>query len=140
MLKNIKLFSTDNDRTTYESSASYETPYVSKVAADNSVHYNKQIRTIEFTIQERHYDSGSHLVTTSVQYSALEGMTWQSWINSEYNIHNFRLSDGSILYENNYSDYGIWFSVQNNNLNVAPGDTIIENNTYTTAHAGADQD
>jgi len=40
MLKNIKLFSTDNDRTTYESSANYETPYVSKVTADNSVHYN----------------------------------------------------------------------------------------------------
>ena len=41
MNKNIKLFSTDSARTTYENSASYETPYVSKVAADNSVHYNK---------------------------------------------------------------------------------------------------
>ena len=48
MLKNIKLFSTDSDRTTYESSASYETPYVSKVAADNSVHYNRSIPTTVF--------------------------------------------------------------------------------------------
>lgn len=46
MLKNIKLFSTDSDRTTYESSASYETPYVSKVAADNSIHYNKIVQFV----------------------------------------------------------------------------------------------
>jgi hypothetical protein len=54
MLKNIKLFSTNSDRTTYESSASYETPYVSKVAADNSVHYNKPIVMTTFTINEEY--------------------------------------------------------------------------------------
>ena len=64
MNKHLKLFSTDSDRTTYESSSSYETPYVSKVAADNSVHYNRPLRIISFTIN-------------NVSYQALEGMTWE---------------------------------------------------------------
>lgn len=76
MLKNIKLFSTDSDRTTYESSASYETPYVSKVAADNSIHYNRPLRIISFTIG-------------NVSYQALEGMTWGDWVNSSYNTDGF---------------------------------------------------
>lgn len=76
MLKNIKLFSTDSDRTTYESSASYETPYVSKVTADNSVHYNKPIRIITFTID-------------GDEFQAQEGMTWNEWLNSSYNINGF---------------------------------------------------
>ncbi len=76
MLKNIKLFSTDSDRTTYESSASYETPYVSKVSADNSVHYNKVVQLITFTI-------------ASIQYQAIEGMTWGEWVSSEYNTDGF---------------------------------------------------
>ena len=76
MLKNIKLFSTDSDRTTYESSASYETPYVSKVAADNSVHYNKSVVLITFTID-------------GDEFQAEEGMTWSEWLNSSYNINGF---------------------------------------------------
>ena len=71
MLKNIKLFSTDSDRTTYESSASYETPYVSKVAADNSVHYNANetftIITIEMTGGDSLvFDSGTKSDGTSL--------------------------------------------------------------------------
>ena len=84
MLKNIKLFSTDNDRTTYESSASYETPYVSKVAADNSVHYNRPLRIISFTIN-------------NVSYQALEGMTWEQWVNTEYNTRGWSISDDTIV-------------------------------------------
>ena len=72
MLKNIKLFSTDSDRTTYESSSSYETPYVSKVAADNSVHYNANetftIITIEMTGGDSLvFDSGTKSDGTSLE-------------------------------------------------------------------------
>jgi hypothetical protein len=38
-------------------------------------------------------------------------MTWESWVNSEYNIHNFESSAGSISYEDSYSDFGEWFDV-----------------------------
>jgi hypothetical protein len=72
MLKNIKLFSTNSDRTIYESSSSYEAPYVSKVTADNSVHYNKPIVLITFTV------SGN-------EFQAEQGMTWGEFINSSYN-------------------------------------------------------
>ena len=43
MLENIKLFATDNDRSTYEDSENYIEPYVSLVEGDNSVHYNKAV-------------------------------------------------------------------------------------------------
>ncbi len=41
MSKYLKLFSTDNDRVTYEGSNDYIEPYVSYVEGDNTVHYNK---------------------------------------------------------------------------------------------------
>ena len=147
MLKNIKLFSTDSDRTTYESSASYEAPYVSKVTADNSVHYNKQIRIIEFTVQERHYDSGSHLVTTSVQYSALEGMTWEEWIESDYNINYYFYLNG-VRYQEYYGQHisadsslpGSEFRIDFNNNPVLLKDNIVENRLYATTYQGSDPD
>lgn len=40
-MKYLKLFETENDRTSYENGESYIEPYVSYVEGDNSVHYNK---------------------------------------------------------------------------------------------------
>ena len=124
MLKNIKLFSTDSDRTTYESSASYETPYVSKVAADNSIHYNKQVRIIEFTF---------NTVATSTILQAEEGMTWGEWVNSSYNITNFYISedyirDGALLVGK--SDVG---SISP----VGPDDIIVINGIYGVISGGS---
>ena len=135
MLKNIKLFSTDSDRTTYESSASYETPYVSKVSADNSVHYNKQIRTIEFTVEERFtIYNPFHYVTKNVTYQAKEGMTWSDWIESEYNINYYSINPyyNEIQYKSNDEEH-VSSEGRNTYLidSVSPEDTIIENNVYT---------
>ena len=66
MLKNIKLFSTNSDRTTYESSSSYETPYVSKVTADNSVHYNKIYNPNGHEYVDLGLPSGTKWATTSL--------------------------------------------------------------------------
>lgn len=121
MLKNIKLFSIDSDRTTYESSASYERPYVSKVAADNSVHYNKVVQVIEFIIS----DSGR--ITT---LQAEEGMTWQDWVNSEYNIDG-----GYVVYNSE-----IWTSSFSGVINnVTPQDIIVAKK-YTLSLAGGSSD
>ena len=45
MSKYLKLFSTDNDRVTYEGGNDYIEPYVSYVEGDNTVHYNKPQET-----------------------------------------------------------------------------------------------
>ena len=137
MLKNIKLFSTDNDRTTYENSASYETPYVSKVAADNSVHYNKQIRTIEFTVEEGFtIYNPFHYITKNVTYQAKEGMTWNDWLQSEYNINYYSIYPylNEIQYQSNDEEHVSSGGRDTYLVNlVSPEDTIIENNIYTTA-------
>lgn len=85
----MKLFSTDSARTTYESSASYEIPYVSKVIADNSVHYNKPVVLITFSIADTLDENF---------YQAEEGMTWEKWINSKYNSINGFISGNYVMF------------------------------------------
>ena len=52
MSKYLKLFSTDNDRVTYEGGNDYIEPYVSYVEGDNSVHYNKPPFFCKLTLQD----------------------------------------------------------------------------------------
>lgn len=146
MLKNIKLFSTDSDRTTYESSASYETPYVSKVTADNSVHYNKQIRIINFTVAEKFMDSENPYgdwIIRNATYQAEEGMTWNEWVQSEYNI-NYYFNNDNINYNEDNEQHipqnpslGHDFRIDFNSTPVLPEDTIVENRLYTTTYNGS---
>lgn len=114
MLKNIKLFSTNSDRTTYESSASYETPYVSKVTADNSVHYNRPVQIITFKIN-------------TIQYQAENGMTWGDWINSEYNIN-----DNFVIYNSGILSSNLSSAVEN----VTPQDVIVANSIHPLVPVG----
>lgn len=138
MEKHLKLFSTDSARTTYESSASYETPYVSKVIADNSVHYNKVPQIIEFTVHvwRNHNDYVDHT------YQAIEGMTFTEWMNSEYSntyatdtwvideCGQFRLRylDGNID-----NDLGLRLGSHYTSDEVISSDTIIPNQMYYTS-------
>lgn len=109
-------------------------PNVVMCQSEGDVHYNP-IREITFNIIEE-YD-WPDTKTRTVQYSALDGMTWNDWVNSQYNINNYKINAG-ICYEETYSDFGEWYNVQNNNSDVQSTDTIIENNSYTTRHAGGD--
>ena len=140
MEQHIKLFSTDSARTTFESSQNYQEPYISKVAADNSVHYNKVPQIIEFTVHiwrgldERGYDS-----YVDHTYQAVEGMTFAEWMNSEYsNVYatdtwvidecdQFRLYylDGNID-----NDLGLRMGSRSNI--VESSDTITSNYSYNT--------
>lgn len=125
MLKNIKLFSTDSDRTTYESSASYETPYVSKVAADNSVHYNKIVQIVEFTFNPS--------VGSPITLQAEEGMTWGEWINTSYNITNFSISGGYVR----DGAFAIGKSDAGSISPVSSDDIIVINGIYTQINGGS---
>jgi hypothetical protein len=121
MLKNIKLFSTDSDRTTYENSASYETPYVSKVIADNSIHYNKVAQLITFYI---------FIDVHTMSFQAEEGMTWQEWVNSEYNIDSYVIHNS-----------GVWTTSLSGYINnVIPQDVIVANRKYIFYSGGGSCD
>ena len=85
---------------------------------------------------------GSNLITFTidgVQYQAEEGMTWEEWINSEYNANNLiyindigicKTSDGNgqltryTLYTNDY----VW---------VSKNDYIVNNKSYVFMGVGA---
>lgn len=113
MEQHIKLFSTDSVRTSYESSASYETPYVSKVIADNSVHYNKPVVLITFRL----------INTLNENFcQAEEGMTWEKWVNSKYNSINCFISGNYVMFNQTFyiQAYGP----------VSPNDTIINEYGY----------
>lgn len=119
MLKNIKLFSTDSDRTTYESSASYETPYVSKVTTDNSVHYNRPAQIMNFRIR-----IGGHIYAPC---QAESGMTFQEWVNSEYNDMDCYINSCSeVRFEFQDYDYGIIYD----DSFCLPSDIIVGDRTY----------
>ena len=118
MEQHIKLFSTDSARTAYESSANYEVPYVSKVIADNSVHYNKVVQLITFQIIDRIY-------STQYECHAEEGMTWEDWTESNYNTLGLISVDCVIAKSN--EDYEIF---DDNYDLVSCLEQIVGNRTY----------
>lgn len=62
MLENIKLFATDNNRSTYEEGDNYTEPYVSLIDGDNSVFYNKSNRGDDTPVQTLgfKFDAGAY--------------------------------------------------------------------------------
>ena len=116
-------------------------PNVVLCTQENEVHFNT-IKEITFTIEEKHWNQATQWYDSirTVQYSALEGMSWSEWLNSEYNTNNFVLRVGQIQYEDSYTDFGDWFKVRNNNSDVQSTDIIVENNTYTSSYVGSDPD
>lgn len=70
---------------------------------------------------------GASLITFTIkgtQYQAEEGMTWENWINSEYNVDNYT-SDSEYVFTPN----GI-FVVAIGSETVTPTDVIIEEQEY----------
>jgi hypothetical protein len=62
-----------------------------------------------------------------IEYTALEGMTWENWVNSKYNIDNFICTSyfGEMRIENING-----FKVVVQSSGVSPADIIIANNQY----------
>ena len=110
---------------------------VSKVAADNSVHYNKVAQIIEFTVRIYLPPFGSTYVDHT--YQAVEGMTFAEWMNSEYsNIYaddtwvidscdQFRLNHDT---GGNYGVIDVGLKIESDFIDSS--DTIISNQLYDT--------
>ena len=58
------------------------------------------------------------------EYQAEEGMTWEDWVNSEYNISELDVIDGLV-----YNIGGM--NIQKDNINVLSTDILINNMSYT---------
>lgn len=55
-----------------------------------------------------------------VPYQAEEGMTWEQWVDSQFNIGEFYVS-GTLIYKRNVSG----FVINSSSIPVSPTETII---------------
>ena len=121
MKRFFKRFAAHSDYETFKSSAEYIMPNISVCDDDKlNVHYNPIPPLINFNIDDE-------------SYQALEGMTWDNWINSQYNINNkFRIYYAGpsplIVLTSNTS-----YEIYNNDVTVSikNSDIIINNYNYT---------
>lgn len=63
-------------------------------------------------------------------YQAKEGMTWAEWVNSEYNTKGFYISNGLVIYNNNYVRY------QSTGGPVGDSELILKNEYYSVMSGG----
>lgn len=64
------------------------------------------------------------------EYQAVEGMTWEEWVNSDYNTYGFiKTSLGNPYIANPYIE-NVYSAVYYINIPVTPSDTIISNENY----------
>jgi hypothetical protein len=61
-------------------------------------------------------------------YNAIEGMTWEQWVNSEFNTDGYYISYDSVKKEENPDSYVL---VANGDDGVSNYSEIVENHSYT---------
>ncbi len=70
----------------------------------------------------------SFTLSYGTEFRAEEGMTWQEWVNSEYNTENFSVQYGTVrIGDTQYNDY-----VTYNGVRVTPTDLIVDGGVYGT--------
>lgn len=100
----------------------FGTRQVKKVYLGNALVWEKEQTLISFTI-------------VGVSYQAEEGMTWQEWINSPYNINGFIATAGNYVRPTSGGD-----EVFYGNKLVHLSDTIVANTAYFYKHSGGAED
>ena len=103
-MKHLKLFQTEAEYTAYKNGNDFVTPNVSYIVDSTNTFYNP-IKLITFTVE-------------NVSYQAIEGMTWEDWVNSSYNTNNY-INAGTYIGKDN--EYG---SINKSNIAVLPTDII----------------
>lgn len=77
-----------------------------------------------------------YINNTELVFQAEEGMTWEEWINSEYNTENYTVYDNDFM-DNDLVICGYYFGQHicigsNSTEYVYPHDKIMANHTYVT--------
>ena len=78
-------------------------------------------KLIEFTISDNYSYDGYDFTNT---YHAEEGMTWEEWVESEYNIDEYYINN-SLVFK------GVRFSVRYNGISVSSTDLIVPAKSYS---------
>ena len=79
--------------------------------------------------------NGNKLITFTIDgttYQAIDGMTWEEWVNSEYNTRSFLLSGEGVYYKDPMI---IYVAYQDISL-VSKTETIRANYAYTRNPGG----
>ena len=133
MSKYLKLF---NDSASYEAwklSEDYVLPNVS-YTEDGNLHYNpmiEMVKEIEFYVK-----GTASIVTLNLTGKALNNMTWNEFVDSEYNILKSSITDISLKIKDDkinfdYSLAGSKDLKYSTGEYVKPDDAIMEGETYT---------
>lgn len=120
-MKYTKKFQTESDYQAFKNSNNWITPNVSVIeeASDSEViKYNPFLFLLSFIINNPY---GTH-----TNFQAEEGMMWEEWVKSSYNLDGYVISDGKVMdtWSGNY--------VSLNNEMVGENDFIYET-TYGMA-------
>lgn len=94
-----------------------ESDYPDKAAQDGYYYEKVLPALITFTIN-------------GTSYQAKEGMTWTEWVNSGYNTKGFYISNGLVIYNNNYVRY------QSTGGPVGDSELILKNEYYSVMSGG----
>lgn len=115
MVDYIKLFETMSEYEAFTNSEEFVKPNVSYVKNTNEVKFNPNAASanlIEFTVD-------------GISYQAEEGMTWQDFVDSNYN-------DGYVVINRGYVNCG-GARIDNEGSYVLASDVIVNGRTYNRA-------
>lgn len=114
-MKYLKYFTNESDYQTFKDSEEYITPNVSYVEEINGVKFNPNVTSvslIEFTVE-------------GTPYQAEEGMTWQEFVDSNYNDGHVTINKSYVKYDGATIDNGGSFALAS--------DVIVNGGTYNRA-------
>lgn len=116
-MRYLKKFNTESDYQVFKESVDYIEPNVSLITDNNIIKYNKFIpKIITFFFNDS-------------EYTAKEGMTWEAFVNSEYNTLGLYISYNVLYAPGRYRIY----NTKDFYNDIKPTDIIIDNESYQHA-------
>lgn len=125
-MKYLKVFNTNEERQEFEQTADYW-PIVTltkngQETVGNLKYYDEEDVVITPTSKPK-----INFIVKGITYEAENGMTWEDWVNSEYNTGTFSIS-GNYIYGAIYSHTIVYN--RDTYQNVNKNDTIISGGIY----------
>ena len=132
-MKYLKVFNTNEERQEFEQTADYWPIVIltrnGQETVGNLNYYDEEDVVITPTSKPK-----INFIVNGITYEAENGMTWEDWVNSEYNTGTFSI-DGNYIYGAIYSHTIVYN--RDTYQNVNKNDTIISGGTYAYTINGA---
>lgn len=119
MSNHLKRFTNHDNYNAHISTGAAVLPNVCVCDNESEIHYN-ELKLITFIIN-------------SVQYQAVEGMTWGDWVNSKYNINNiYSIHEDTI--------WSYWGKGNQAQVAYVVSSDVIISKKYNSYHSGGTND